>query len=79
VLRAVVRDANQTTHAGNDRRGDLAPPQLTRCECGDPRCEATVALTRAEFDALCGMPNHFLVVCDPAARRTERHRRRDKA
>lgn len=62
--RALVRAANHATHAGNDRRGDRVPSQRTRCECGDPACDGTVGMPRADFDALCATAGRFVVVCE---------------
>lgn len=61
--RAMVREANQATHDGNDRRGDHVPAQRTRCECGDPTCQSTVRMARAEFDALCATADRFVLAC----------------
>jgi hypothetical protein len=62
--RALVRAANHATHDGNDRRGGRVPSQRTRCECGDPACEGTVGMPRADFDALCATAGRFVVVCE---------------
>jgi carbamoylphosphate synthase large subunit len=37
---------------------------VMRCECGDPRCRACVALTRVEYEAVRSYGSHFAIDLD---------------
>lgn len=56
-----VRDANEATARDNDGLTAGVEAAPLRCECGDPTCRASVAMTRSDYeDVRCG-GSRFLI------------------
>jgi hypothetical protein len=61
VQQCLVRDANEAVERVNARCGNGDDEMSFRCECGDPSCRASVAVTRAEYKAVRDYGSRFLV------------------
>lgn len=60
----VIRDANELLELANAALAPCAVRGLLRCECDDPACEAQVAATHAEYEAVRASGSRFLVAVD---------------
>ncbi len=57
----LVREENEVTEMGNLARVPGAERVRFRCECGDPACNAVVALTHPQYEGVRSFGSHFLV------------------
>lgn len=57
----LVRDANEAAEQLNVALTEGALRVALRCECGDPACQALVALTHAEYEAVRAYGSRFLI------------------
>ena len=64
VQQCLVRDANETAEGMNVARASGAERSALRCECGDERCEAPVAPTHSEYEAVRFYGSHFIIGID---------------
>jgi hypothetical protein len=60
-VQSLARDENEAAEILNHglTRGDVR--ETLRCECGDPACQARVALTHAEYERVRAYGSHFLI------------------
>ena len=56
-----VRDANEFAARSSDSAAGGAAPLALRCECGDPSCSESLAVTTAEYKAVRDYGSRFLV------------------
>lgn len=59
-----IRDANEVVERLNHALTACAEQLAFRCECGDPACQASLALTHAEYEAVRAYGSHFAVNVD---------------
>jgi|1186.fasta_scaffold574076_1 hypothetical protein len=60
LVEAAFRIANERTTEWPERHSD-GRPELYLCECAALECRARVALTREQYEAARGDPQHFIV------------------
>jgi hypothetical protein len=57
----LVREENEVVELRNVARASGAARARLRCECGDPACDAAVALTHSQYEGVRACGSHFLV------------------
>ena len=63
MIRALFREVNTHIHALNGRFGhDEFGPSEYLCECGDPSCNALIAVPYDEFQRVRRYPEEFIVL-----------------
>ena len=61
---ALFREVNEQVKAVNDPVTDVVAAPDWVCECADPTCIETIALTMEEYEALRSDPTHFAVAAN---------------
>jgi hypothetical protein len=61
VTQCVVREVNEESRRLSQSWDD-SMPWVMICECGDPQCFETVALTLTAYEAVRRFPTHFAIV-----------------
>jgi hypothetical protein len=61
LQQCLIRDSNELVERSNAARTSGAEEMELRCECGDPSCRASLAVTRAEYMAVRDYGSRFLV------------------
>jgi hypothetical protein len=57
----LIRDANEATETLNAALAVTAARLEFRCECGDPLCQARLALTSPEYEGVRSCGSHFVI------------------
>ena len=60
-VQCLVRDENEAVERVERRAREGSRARTLRCECGDPSCQARVAPTHAEYEAVRAYGSHFLI------------------
>jgi hypothetical protein len=60
-VQSLARDENEAVELVNDALPKDHVRRTLRCECGDPSCQARVAPTHAEYEAVRAYGSHFLI------------------
>jgi hypothetical protein len=58
-----MRAANEAQSIGIESRASADAGDVTfRCECGDAACEATIVISRSEYEAVRAVGSRFMIV-----------------
>ena len=60
-LQCIARDENEAVERSNGALEAGAARAPLRCECGDPACNARLALTHAEYEAVRDYGSRFVI------------------